>query len=368
MLGSVLAVATAHVDPVVPLNEIRTLTFPNYVELFGKFFNSASEYAVREQAFIAEVGKVAAHNARPGIYKMGINRFSDLSEGEFKSTSLGYKPSPQQLNGGLGAHPTCEDDLWEGPIDDLPLTVDWRTADPPVLTAVKDQGQCGSCWAFATTETIESHLAQQTGKLVTLSPQNVTSCTLNPDSCGGTGGCEGGTAEIGFGFVQQYGITTDDTWPYTATTGVCTDHSPVATVTGCVKVLGNSYNATMRAVSRGPVAINVDASSWRSYYGGIFNACDAQATYDINHVVQLVGYGVQDSTPYWVVRNSWGPSWGEGGFIRILRHTDGSSDWCKQDTTAQDGVACASDPSTVTTCGECGVWYDVSYPVGGYYL
>ncbi len=152
-------------------------------------------------------------------------------------------------------------------------------------------------------------------------------------------------------------------------TGKCTEHIPVAGITGCTKVLENSYNATMRAVATvGPVAVNVDATRWGMYQAGIFNGCDQQSTYDIDHVVQLVGYGTEGTTPYWIIRNHWGTSWGEGGYMRMLRHSDGSSQWCKEDPTPMDGTECEGGASSVTTCGECAIWYDVSYPTGGFYF
>ena len=243
--------------------------------------------------------------------------------------------------------------------------MDWRDHDS-VVTPIKDQGLCGSCWAFTATEVLESHLALATGKQMILSAQNVTSCANTPDHCGGLGGCNGGTPEVGFGFAQKYGITMESLWPYAENTGICMSHgSPVVKASGCVRTLSNSYNATMRAVASGPVAINVDAASWVSYHSGVFDMCEDQAQYEVNHAVQLVGYGVKLGAPYWIVRNHWGAGWGESGYMRIRRSPDdGSGAKCKLDTSPQSGVGCDGGPTEVTVCGECGVWFDVSYPTG----
>jgi cathepsin L len=233
------------------------------------------------------------------------------------------------------------------------------------VTPVKDQGSCGSCWAFSTTESIESNLYINTGVSKVLSPQDVVSCTPNPDHCGGTGGCNGAIAELGFKWVESNGIATESEWPYHAVTGTCTNHTMTAIINGCVKLKENNYTDLLLAVATiGPISVSVDASRWGTYKSGIYSGCDSQPTLDIDHAVQLVGYGTQSGTDYWIVRNSWGASWGEQGYIRLLRHSDGSDQWCKKDNTASDGSACDGDPQSITVCGECGIWYDNSYPYG----
>ena len=106
-------------------------------------------------------------------------------------------------------------------LGDLPTAVDWRTKSPSVVTPPKNQGGCGSCWAFSATETLESAVAIATGKLLTLSPQQIVSCTPNPDDCGGTGGCSGATQQLGFNYTMGAGITTETNYPYRGTTGTC---------------------------------------------------------------------------------------------------------------------------------------------------
>lgn len=137
-----------------------------------------------------------------------------------------------------------------------------------------------------------------------------------------------------------------------------------ASVTGYIKLPENNYTALMNAVATiGPIAISVEADTWSFYGRGIFPAtsCNYKNT-DIDHAVQLVGYGTEGSKDYWIVRNSWGAGWGEQGYIRLERTSDGLP--CNEDTTPGDGSACPPFPKEVTVCGACGILYDTCYPVG----
>jgi cathepsin L len=359
-----LIVAFVFAERIIHEDELATYTFEQYAKDFEKVYVNDLDREVHELIFARRLAEAIEHNKGDHSYTKGINRFSDMTEAEF-SRYRGYKPSV-----GLGASPQqpCDTTQVKYP-QNFPQTVDWRQANPPVLSPVKDQGNCGSCWAFATTETIEAALAIATKNLTVLSPQDVVSCTPNPYNCGGTGGCNGAIAELGFDWVKNNGIAANSAWPYTATNGQCTPHTMMAKVAGCNKLKENNYTDLMAAVATiGPIAVSVDASTWGPYKGGIYSGCDKENTMDIDHAVQLVGYGMENTTPYWIVRNSWGPNWGEKGYIRLLRHTDGSSKWCKSDVTPSDGSGCDGGPSTITVCGECGIWYDNSYPYGASYV
>lgn len=172
------------------------------------------------------------------------------------------------------------------------------------------------CRAFCSTETLESHVAINTGLLYDLSPQQVAFCTPNPDQCGGTGGCMGATSELAFDYVASVGITEEYQVGYTAYYGqesACGMNNAtvaVAGIDGYVVLPTNDYTAMMNAVAQvGPVAIAVDAG-WSGYESGIYNGCN-QENPDINHGVVLVGYGEEDGQKYWTIRNSWSPSWGK---------------------------------------------------------
>jgi len=251
-------------------------------------------------------------------------------------------------------------------LEDLPTEVDWRTSG--VVTEVKDQGSCGSCWAFASTAMVESHIALATGSLFVLSTQQMTMCAPNPKKCGGTGGCNGSTAELGFEYVSgSDGMFLENDYPYNPSDSECSlpsSGAPSGKVNGFVKLPGNDYLSLMNAVAMvGPIAVNVDASSWSSYSSGIFNGCN-QSNPDINHVVVVVGYGEEDGNKYWLVRNSWNTGYGEDGYIRVARSDDDEEN-CGMDKTPQHGVACEGEDEPVKVCGTCGLIYDSSYPTNG---
>jgi len=280
-------------------------------------------------------------------YKKGVNKFSDLTHEEFKSRYTGWRPIASQQR---------HIDLSHVSLSDVPNDIDWRTKG--VVTKVKNQGGCGSCWAFAATETIESGVAIATGKLLTLSEQNMVSCTKNPRHCGGTGGCQGATAELGIDYVAQKGISDESTYPYRGITGTCKETTKAAHVGGFHKLKENDHDDLLKAVgSIGPIAISVCAD-FADYENGVYDDCKAGCV--IDHGVQAVGYGSSAGTDYWLVRNSWGQSWGTGGYINLKRFPDSTSH-CGTDSRAHDGTACDGDPSSVKICGMCGILYDSCY-------
>jgi len=334
--------------------DLPKYTFEGYIADYGKSYPSHVEYSIHKQIFETRKAEIIRQNSDPNVlWKAGINKFTDMTDAELK-TFRGYN---KRMNFG-SSQPTQS----APPSENAPTSVDWRTV-PGVLTPVKDQGQCGSCWAFATTESIESDYAMRNNQTLVLSPQNVVSCTPNPNHCGGTGGCNGATAELGTDYVAKSGIFANAAWPYTATTGTCNTAAhgtPVVTCDGYKKLTENSYDDLFNAIQMQPISVSVDASTWSAYRSGIYNC--TKSTLDIDHAVQLVGYGTQNNVDYWIVRNSWGASWGENGYIRLLRHSDGSSQWCWKDTSPQDGSGCDGGPAVITVCGTCGIWYDNCYP------
>lgn len=343
-----------------------TYNFEQYKLDFGKSYKNAVEEAYRNGIFLQALDKAIMHNKDPRkTWKMGINQFTDITPAEFKN-SHGWKP-----RWGLDLEFLPAPEIPASfRLSDLPNDVDWRKSS--IVTKIKDQGMCGSCWAFAATESVESALAHANGTLLELSPQNLVSCDPNPNHCGGKGGCTGSVPELAFTYVQQSGLATEAAWPYksgkSSQDGTCfKDIPPAATVSGWVKLKENNYTEVMYTLATvGPVAVNVDAIPMQAYGGGLFTGCSDQDTH-IDHVVQLVGYGVDKTAGgnYWWLRNSWGTTWGEAGYMKLFRHTD---DYCGIDIYPADGTGCDGGPSTVKTCGDCGVVYDVSYPIGAHTL
>merc|ERR1712166_865760 len=212
---------------------------------------------------------------------------------------------------------------------------DWREVDG-VVTPVKDQGGCGSCWAFSAAETLESHLAIATGEAAPkLSPQQIVDCSPNPDHCGGTGGCDGSTQPLAFDYTKTAGITTEADYSYTAQTGTCQTS----------KIKPAAYNSGYK---------------FQFYGGGVLSDCN---DFVMDHAVQLTGYGTDGDDMYWTVRNSWGSSWGESGYIRFKRYGEGAEP-CGTDSNPADGDACYGNTTPRKYCGECGVLSASSFPTG----
>lgn len=345
--------------------------FVKFVKDFKKpYVEGSSEWLKHMTIFNDNLKKIEKHNSEHHSWRMTVNRFTDLSAEDMRSFKGLNKQIAHSRRGGAGLKSYSSQEDQNDLLKDLPESVDWR--DAGVVTPVKDQGYCGSCWTFAATECLESHVAIATGSLFTLSEQQFVSCVENPDECGGTGGCSGATMELAYEYAMSNGLYTEWVYPYTSYLGVdgtCVT-SPVpgtaAGITNYTKIPTNSYAGLMDAVAnQGPISITVDASQWSSYGGGIFTGCNDEEYSDLDHGVLLVGYGTEDGQGYWLVRNSWGPLWGEDGYIRIAR-SDEEADNCKTDISPSDGVGCTGGPSNVTVCGTCGILYDTSYPTGAF--
>jgi len=347
-------------------------TFKSYAEDFNKAY-SGDELSRRELIYNDHLKKIQAHNSdSTQTWKMGINEYADMETQEFKDIMMGKKPGQDDGELPWAECPSAKNFT---KVANLPKSLDWRTQG--AVTPVKNQGGCGSCWAFSTAETLESHVFLKTGKLLTLSPQEFVDCVLNPNDCGGTGGCSGATQWLGFEYAIKNGVTTELDYPYKASTDACdkTKLMPVANITGYCRLphVSSTYTAAqqygdlMNAVNViGPTAISVAAEPWQLYESGVYSGdCGA----DIDHAVQLVGYGtdkgILKTKDYWLVRNSWGEGWGEKGYIRVQRFGTTAEEKCLTDTTPGDGTACKGDPSTQEVCGLCGIMSDSSYPVGG---
>lgn len=341
-------------------HELDGYTFDSYKKEFNRKYSSDSEHGYRKALFERRLVAIRAHNADlTQTWKAGVNDLTDRSPPEFKALR-GYKMGAAK---GLSSPQMFASNV---DVEALPSSVDWRLQK--VVTPVKNQAQCGSCWSFAAAETLESQHAIINKQLVVLSEQNILDCTPNPDECGGTGGCQGGTAELAYGYFNGTGLALESDYPYKSGGGrdfTCKNPLPAvaATVTGFVKLPSNQYAPLMQAVATiGPIAISVDASAWSSYESGVFTGC-SQKNPDIDHAVQLVGYGTDATlkSNYWLVRNSWGGSWGEAGYIRISR-TANEQTLCGTDVSPSDGSGCKGGPATVQVCGSCGILYDTCYP------
>ncbi|XP_042380640.1 thiol protease SEN102-like [Zingiber officinale] len=259
-------------------------------------------------------------NKKDEPYKLKLNGFADLTNQEFLDLYAGSKIEHHRIH--RGEKP--EGEFKHGHIDiyKLPASVDWRTQG--AVTPVKDQRQCGSCWAFSVVAAVEGINQIVTRELISLSEQELVDCDT------GNMGCNGGWMDKAFRFIKNAGgITTEDTYPYTAQQGPsCNASQPVVTIDGYEDVPSNNETALQQAVANQPVSVAIDASGrdFQFYSEGVFTGSCGTSS---NHAVAVVGYGeTKDGTKYWIVKNSWGTNWGEQGYIRMERGTPKKEGTC----------------------------------------
>lgn len=249
-------------------------------------------------------------------YTLALNMFSDLETAEFSRIYNGYRPALRSSN--------VTRKLYKAPPPDPSLntaTVDWRNKG--VVTPVKNQGQCGSCWAFSTTGSVEGQHALKTGNLVSLSEQDLVDCSTSY----GNEGCNGGLMDNAFKYIIAKGDDTEESYPYTAEDGTCryNPDNVGARISSYTDIPSGSESALQTAArSIGPISVAIDAShaSFQSYESGVYYEPDC-STEQLDHGVLVVGYGTtSDGVDYWLVKNSWGAAWGMDGYIMMSRNRD----------------------------------------------
>lgn len=349
--------------PKTPRHDLSSYTFERFVEDFGReVVPGSAEHAKREQTFDASLAQIRVHNANPQrLWTAGIHRFMDWDREERRALN-GYKPNRKHRT----AMAALQTNARFGVVLNSTLAESYQAQGPPI----RNQGNCGSCWAISAAEAVEAQLMQTGHGNTKLSAQALVDCVPNPQHCGGTGGCDGATGELAYSFMKDYGIPMDSDLSYDARTESC----PVGLnapwpATQRVRLSGwnhispnNKAEPLMQSiVNNGPTVVAVDANNWFDYESGIFDGCDKDAT--LGHAVLAVGYGQDQGKKYWTIQNSWGAEWGENGFIRILKHEEEDS-WCGQDKKPQEGEGCDGGPAEVTVCGTCGILYDPLVPEG----
>jgi len=287
-----------------------------YKTTHNKQYSSSEEY-IRRSNWNQNVEIIDKHNLEHDMdmhsYRMGINQYTDWTFEEYKTTLLGLHASSvsDDVSSRLLFRPRFE--------LELPKEIDWRTLG--AVTPVKDQGRCGSCWAFSSTGSLEGQHFKKTGKLVSLSEQNLMDCDTDNH------GCNGGWMDNSFDYVETNGgIDTENSYPYEGKDDVCRYNktSSGSTCKGHVDITVGDEHALKEAVANvGPVSVGIDAAhpGFMHYRSGIFydSSCSHSAA---DHGVLVVGYGQENGYDYWLVKNSWNTTWGDAGYLKMARNVD----------------------------------------------
>ncbi|KAL7224125.1 hypothetical protein ACSBR1_025561 [Camellia fascicularis] len=307
--------------------------YEEWLAKHGKAYNSLGEKDKRFEIFKDNLKFVDEHNSENRTYKVGMNRFADLTNEEYRSRYLGTRTDAKRRfvksKVGLSRRYVVRGD------EDLPESVDWRTKG--AVAPIKDQGDCGSCWAFSTVAAVEGLNKIKTGELIELSEQELVDCDRAYDA-----GCNGGLMDYAFQFIiENGGIDSESDYPYLGVDGQCDPtrkNAKVVSIDDYEDVPPFDELALKNAVAHQPVSVAIEASgrALQLYLSGIFTGECGMA---LDHGVAVVGYGKENGVDYWIVRNSWGASWGESGYIRMERNV------------------------VATYTGKCGIAMQASYPI-----
>ncbi|KAK4772335.1 hypothetical protein SAY86_014110 [Trapa natans] len=332
---SIISYDVKHGDGVGRTEEDLESMYVSWLLKHGKAYaNSLEERERRFDIFKDNLRFIDEHNsAAPNrSYRLGLNKFADLTNEEYRAVFLGTRSDPKRrvMKARVAGSRYA---VRAG--DHLPVAVDWRTRG--AVNPVKNQGSCGSCWAFSTVAAVEGINQIVTGELISLSEQELVDCDRRYNS-----GCSGGLMDYAFQFIiSNGGMDTELDYPYNGVDERCDRsrvNSKVVSIDGYEDVPPSDEKALKKAVAHQPVSVAIEASgrAFQLYESGVFTGeCGSQ----LDHGVVVVGYGTEDGVDYWMVRNSWGPDWGEEGYIKMERNVKG---YCS---------------------GKCGIAAMPSYPV-----
>ena len=285
----------------------HAFSFARFAHRYGKNYETAEEMKMRFEIFKENLKLIRSTNKKRLSYTLGVNRFADWSWEEFRRHRLG---AAQNCSATLKGNHKLTD-------AELPTLKDWR--EEGIVSPVKDQGHCGSCWTFSTTGALEAAYHQAYGKAISLSEQQLVDCAGDFNNFG----CGGGLPSQAFEYIKYNGgLDTEEAYPYTAANGVCkfsTENVGVK-VADSVNISLGAEDELKHAVGLvRPVSVAFEVvKGFRFYKSGVYtsDACGSTSM-DVNHAVVAVGYGVEDGVPYWLIKNSWGESWGDNGYFKM---------------------------------------------------
>ncbi|GLU13519.1 hypothetical protein SLE2022_301520 [Rubroshorea leprosula] len=312
-------------------DEVRSM-YNSWLAKHGKAYNGIGEEERRFQIFKDNLRFIDEHNSQNRTYRLGLTKFADLTNEEYRAMYLGTRTDGMRR---VMKSKIASQRYVARPDDKLPESVDWRKRG--AVNPVKDQRDCGSCWAFSTVAAVEGINQIVTGDLISLSEQELVDCDRSYNA-----GCDGGLMDYAFQFIiDNGGMDTEQDYPYLAVDDICDParkNEKVVTIDGYEDVKAYDEKALKKAVAHQPVSIAIEAGGMalQLYESGVFTGECGTA---LDHGVVAVGYGTENGVEYWLVRNSWGKYWGEEGYIKIQRNV------------------------FETKTGKCGIAMEASYPV-----
>jgi len=306
-VASSILIATSLYNSSVKGDDVD-VAFAKWMMQNGKSYGNQSDKEYRKGVFSQNMSKVKAHEQNQNAtYNVGLNKFADLTPEEFKVQYTGLKHNLKKTK-----------NFAKGTSVNAPSSKDWTSTS--AVTGVKDQGQCGSCWAFSTTGALEGLYYINNSSQRSFSEQQLMDCSGSY----GNMSCNGGLMDFAFEYAQSHGVTDESNYPYTARDGYTCQTSNITNgfKIGSYVDVDDSQTALVNAIAERPVSIAINANPIQLYTSGIFN--DWSCSDQIDHGVLGVGYGTDGGQDFFKIKNSWGAAWGESGYFRVARRDYGS--------------------------------------------
>jgi C1A family cysteine protease len=324
--------------------------FEKFIEKYKKNYDNDYEYNKRLDIFRNNYDFITKHNIESNSsYVLEMNHLGDLESNEIVSNKNHFLEETNSCN--------KFDNNYN--YEELPESIDWR--DKNAVTEIKNQGQCGSCWSFSAVGAMEGAWAISSGNLLELSEQQLVDCSSGFRSYGNHG-CNGGLMDNAFEYAIDNGMCLESGDPYTAQQNTCGNKcTPEAQFSSCQDISPNNQKELKASVSQQPVsvAIEADTKTFQFYKSGVITG-DSCGT-NLDHGVLIVGYGSENGQDYWLVKNSWGETWGEGGYVKIERSdSDNSPGVCGIASIPSFPIANISlfeNKMELNQCGDCGIAY-----------
>ncbi|KAK8799490.1 hypothetical protein WA158_006039 [Blastocystis sp. Blastoise] len=293
---------------VVHASLLRQTEFDHYLIIHSKNYSNL-EYQYRLKVFSLNMRDIEYHNSKQLSWKEGANQFTDLTPDEFQAKFCGCLDRSHYLN-----MKKTIPYVYKGT---LASTIDWRQQG--AVSPVKDQGDCGSCWSFSVTGAVESAYYQKKNEMIEFSEQELIDCSkIAPYH---NNGCQGGCTDHGMEYVTDNGLCSEKDYPYTAKDNECASDQckKIVKVISTQQVSFGGEESLANMLNESVVSVILDGTAMQHYKSGIITECDD----NVNHAVLAVGYGEENGIKYWIVKNSWGSDWGEDGYVRIQKDTEG---------------------------------------------